>query len=33
MAHAGKVLLKAIAGRLSDYSERENFLPEEQSRI
>ena len=30
VAHAGKVLLKAIAGRLSDYCERENILPEEQ---
>ena len=30
MAHAGKVLLKVIAGRLSDYCERENILPEEQ---
>ena len=30
MAHAGKVLLKVIAGRLSDYRERENILPEEQ---
>ena len=30
MAHAGKVLLKVITGRLSDYCERENILPEEQ---
>ena len=30
MAHAGKVLLKIIAGRLSDYCEREDILPEEQ---
>ena len=30
MTHAGKVLLKVIAGRLSDYCERENILPEEQ---
>ena len=30
VAHAGKVLLKVITGRLSDYCERENFLPEEQ---
>ena len=30
VAHAGKVLLKVIAGRLSDYCERENILPEEQ---
>ena len=30
MAHAGKVLLKVIAGRLSDYCERENILPKEQ---
>ena len=30
MAHAGKVLLKVIAGRLSDYCERENILREEQ---
>ena len=30
MAHAGKVLLKVIAGRLSDYCEREIILPEEQ---
>ena len=29
VAHAGKVLLKVIAGRLSDYCERENILPEE----
>ena len=31
MDHAGKVLLKVIAGRLSDDCERENSLPEEQS--
>ena len=30
VAHAGKVLLKVIAGRLSDYCERENIPPEEQ---
>ena len=30
MGHAGKVLLKVIAGRLSDYCEREGILPEEQ---
>ena len=30
VAHAGKVRLKVIAGRLSDYCERENILPEEQ---
>ena len=30
MAHAGKVLLKVIAGRLSDYCQRDGFLPEEQ---
>ena len=30
VAHAGKVLLKVIAGRLSDYCEREGMLPEEQ---
>ena len=29
-AHVGKVLFKAIAGRLSDYCKRENILPEEQ---
>ena len=29
-AHAGKVLLKVFAGRLRDYCERENILPEEQ---
>ena len=29
-AHAGKVLLKVIAGRLSDYWERGGILPEEQ---
>ena len=30
VAHAGKVLLKVIAGHLSDYCEREGILPEEQ---
>ena len=30
VAHAGKVLLRVIAGRLSDYCERQNILPEEQ---
>ena len=30
MAHAGKVLLKVIAGGLSYYCERENILPKEQ---
>ena len=30
VAHAGKVLLKFIAGRLSDYCERENNFTEEQ---
>ena len=30
VAHAGKVLFKVIAGRLSDYCERDNILPEEQ---
>ena len=30
VAHAGKVLLKDIAGRLSDYCKRENILPEGQ---
>ena len=30
VAHAGKVLLKVIAGCLSDYCERENIMPEEQ---
>ena len=30
MAHAGEVLLKVIAGRLSDYCEREGILPEEE---
>ena len=30
VAHAGKVLLKVIAGRPSDYCGRENILPEEQ---
>ena len=32
-AHAGKVLLKVIAGRLSGYCERENILPEKQYRF
>ena len=31
MAHAGKLLLKIIARRLSDYCERVEILPEEQS--
>ena len=30
VAHARKVLLKIIVGRLSDYCEREGILPEEQ---
>ena len=30
VVHVGKVLLKVIAGRLSDYCEREGMLPEEQ---
>ena len=30
MAHAGKVLLKVNAGRLSDFCEREIILPEQQ---
>ena len=30
VTHAGKVLLKVIAGRMSDYCERENILPEKQ---
>ena len=30
VAHAGKVLLKVIAGRLSGYCKRENILPEKQ---
>ena len=30
MAHAGRVLLKDIARRLSDYCEREDILSEEQ---
>ena len=30
VAHAGKVLLKVIAGRLSDYCKRENILSEGQ---
>ena len=29
VAHAGKILLKVIAGRLIDFCERENILPEE----
>ena len=33
MAHAGEVLLKVIAGHLSDYCEREGILPEEQCRF
>ena len=31
MAHAGKLLLKIVARRLSDYCERVGILPEEQS--
>ena len=31
VAHAGKILLKIIARRLSDYGERLGVLPEEQS--
>ena len=31
VAHAGKILLKFIARRLSEYCEREGILPEEQS--
>ena len=31
MAHVGKILLKIIARRLSDYCERLGILPEEQS--
>ena len=31
VAHAGKILLKIIARRLSDYCERLGVLPEEQS--
>ena len=31
VAHAGKVLLKVVASRLSHYCEREGILPEEQS--
>ena len=31
MAHAGKIMLKIIARRLSDYCERLGVLPEEQS--
>ena len=31
MAHAGKILLKIIARRLSDYCERLGILPKEQS--
>ena len=33
VAHAGKVLLKVIAGRLSHSCERENILPKEQCRF
>ena len=33
VAHARKVLLKIIVGRLSDYCEREGILPEEQCRF
>ena len=31
MAHAGKILLKIVARRLSDYCERVGILPEKQS--
>ena len=31
VAHAGKILLKTIARRLSEYCERVEILPEEQS--
>ena len=31
LAHAGKILLKIIARRLSEYCERVGILPEEQS--
>ena len=31
VAHAGKILLKIITRRLSDYCERVGILPEEQS--
>ena len=31
VSHAGKVLLKRIARRLSEYCERKGLLPEEQS--
>ena len=31
MAHAGKVMLKIVAARLSHYCKREGILPEEQS--
>ena len=31
MAHAGKILLKIVARRLSDYCERVGILPEEQN--
>ena len=30
VAHAGEVLFEVIAGRLSDYCERESIVPEEQ---
>ena len=33
VAHAGKILLKIIARRLSEYCERAGILPEEQSRF
>ena len=33
VAHAGKILLKIIARRLSEYCERVGILPEEQSRF
>ena len=33
VAHAGKLLLKVIAGRLSDYCEPEGILPDEQCRF
>ena len=33
MAHAGKILPKVIAGRLSDYCKREDIFPEEQCRF
>ena len=31
VAHAGKILVKIIAGRLNEYGERVRILPEEQS--